>query len=347
MYEQRIPLYEELERMTDSKVLVYVTGDRRGLPGLINHDVYNLFTYHLDKMYGRFTEKPHRITLLLYTTGGAVLAAWSLANLLLQFSDEYDVIVPNKALSAGTLLCLGAREVIMTKQATLGPVDPSVPCDDDGAKWIGVEAVNGFIELARREIGVSGRNTATVLEALAGEIDPSVLGVVYRTRAQIKMLARQLLLRRSEGHGRPRNAVRALRNRRRLRRIIQFLCDESGSHDYRIHRNEARRLGLQIGDSPQPDLYAVIRAIYEDIASELELDTPLVWAQELGSALTRPYHWRSSLLESLYDGCHAYVFEGELVRLQSTTPQQGAGVVDAVADFEGWRHLREARDESA
>ena len=46
--------------------------------------------------------------------------------MLRMFCDELEIIVPARARSAGTLMCLGADAVVMTKQATLGPIDPSL-----------------------------------------------------------------------------------------------------------------------------------------------------------------------------------------------------------------------------
>jgi len=57
-----------------------------------------------------------RITLLLHTNGGSTLAAWNITNLIRQFCDDFEVILPVKARSAGTLMCLGANRIIMTKQ---------------------------------------------------------------------------------------------------------------------------------------------------------------------------------------------------------------------------------------
>lgn len=43
-----------------------------------------------------------------------------------QFCSEFEVIIPHKCHSTGTLIALGANKIVMTKQATLGPIDPSV-----------------------------------------------------------------------------------------------------------------------------------------------------------------------------------------------------------------------------
>ena len=87
----------------------------------ISSEMPEYFVNHLDKF-----NLPKKISLLLYTRSGDTIAAWSLINLIKQFCEEYEVIVSSKARSAGTLICLGAKNVIMTKQATLGPIDPSL-----------------------------------------------------------------------------------------------------------------------------------------------------------------------------------------------------------------------------
>jgi len=118
-YNQRQTLYRELERDRHSKVLLYVTGDRPGFETLISREVIDLFVHHLDTI-----GPVKKITLILYSSGGDVSAAWAIANLLRIFADDLEVIVPAKALSAGTLIALGADRILMTKQATLGPIDP-------------------------------------------------------------------------------------------------------------------------------------------------------------------------------------------------------------------------------
>ena len=121
MYADRIPLVQNLERLRDSKVLVYVTGDRPGMETQIHSEALDYFADHLDT-FGL----PRRISLYLYSRGGETLAGWSIVNLVRHFCDEFEVIVPSKARSTATLMALGANKIIMTKQATLGPIDPSV-----------------------------------------------------------------------------------------------------------------------------------------------------------------------------------------------------------------------------
>ena len=80
-----------------------------------------MFVDHLDAI-----GPVDKISLVLYTAGGSVSVAWKLVNLIRMFCDDFEVIVPGKCMSAGTLITLGAHRTVMTKQATLEPIDPSI-----------------------------------------------------------------------------------------------------------------------------------------------------------------------------------------------------------------------------
>lgn len=251
MYQQRQPLYQHLEVARQSKVILYVTGDRTQLETQIGKDALDLLVHHLDLI-----EHPSKISLFLYTNGGDVIASWSIANLIRQFCDRFEVVVYSKALSGGTLICLGADNIVMTKQAVLGPIDPStnsplnpqVPGAPPHVRApVSVEAIRGYLDFAKETFGWFSRPKQAFLK-LAESIHPHVLGQAFRSRAQIRMLAKKLL----ETH--PISATAS-------DRILRFLCSESGSHDYTITRQEARdTLGLPI-ERPTDILYAQIRAI--------------------------------------------------------------------------------------
>ena len=332
MLSQRIELYKELEEKRGSKLLVYITGDRQGMETQIARDVIDYFIEHLDVI-----GSTRKISLLLYTQGGNTLAAWNIVNLIRQFCDEFEVIVPSKAHSAGTLMCLGANKILMTKQATLGPIDPSVntplnpqiPNAGPNARIpVSVEAIKGFLELAKDELSIKDDASLTnVLIKLADMVHPLVLGEVYRARTQIQMLAEKLL-------------KSQVTDSDKVKEIISFLCSDSGSHDYTINRREAsEQLGLSI-DRPDEELYNLLKNIFKSIKNELELNIPFDPNLYLGSEQSKQYQHRRVLLESVNGGCDVFVSEGILQRTQIHS-QQGILPQMAINDqrlFEGWRH---------
>jgi Serine dehydrogenase proteinase len=184
-----------------------------------------------------------RISLLLHTNGGQTSAAWRLINLIRTFCDELEVLIPLKALSAGTLISLGADKVVMTKQAALGPIDPSlthalnpvIPFGNQAARVpVSVEAVRGYLDAVRQDLGVKNQVAlANVMMDLSNKVHPLVLGEIFRSRAQIRFLANKLI-------------GRQVKDPRKVKQIIDFLCADSGSHDYTMNRREAHELGLRI-----------------------------------------------------------------------------------------------------
>ena len=117
----RKSLLRQIEKERGSKAVLYAVGDRPGLETKIGNDAIGFFADHLDAI-----GPVPKISLVLYTVGGSTSAAWNLVNLFHMFADELEIIVPGKCMSAGTLICLGADTLVMTKQATLGPIDPSL-----------------------------------------------------------------------------------------------------------------------------------------------------------------------------------------------------------------------------
>jgi ClpP class serine protease len=69
-------------------------------------------------------DKP--IDLVLHTPGGLVIAAEQIARVLHAHKAGVTVIVPQYAMSGGTVLAMAADQIIMDENAMLGPVDPQL-----------------------------------------------------------------------------------------------------------------------------------------------------------------------------------------------------------------------------
>ena len=321
MYNERVALYKRLEEEFDSRILSYITSDRPNMSAQIAPDVIDYFIDHLDKI-----GPCKKISLFLYTRGGDTSAARNIVNLLRMYCDELQVIVPHKAHSSGTIISLGANEVVMTKQATLGPIDPSLhtalnPRVADGSLFpVSVEAVKGYLEFAKNELSITDdASLASIFEKLTDFVHPLVLGEAYRSKAQIQMMAEKLL----------QNKVT---DPEKTKKIIDFLCSESGSHDYTINRREAQNeLGLNI-KKPSADQYELIKGLYDDINDELQFSRPFMITEVNGA-----YAVRRCLLESVVGGSDYFTTEGVVVR---ATLQDGQIAIQNRVNFEGWRHDR-------
>lgn len=321
MYQDRIDFYKNIEEEFNSKLLVYVTGDRPNMSSRIAQDAIDLFIRHLEKI-----GNCKRLSLYLYTRGGDTAAAWNIVNLLRMYCDELQVIVPHKAHSAGTIICLGANEIIMTKQATLSPIDPSITTQLNPSLPgtgelipISVEAVKGYLEFAKKELGIEDDDAlAKIYIKLSESIHPLVIGEAFRSKDQIKMIAGKLL--------KPQ-----IKNEDDIKQIIAFLCSESGGHDYTINRREAEKdLKLPV-KKPSEEQYNLIKAVYDDISSELMFEDPFN-----PLAINGAYAGRRSLLESLSGGSDYFITEGSISRMQDKAT--GQNLISDNIIFQGWRH---------
>lgn len=70
-------------------------------------------------------DKSKGLDLILHTPGGSIAATESIVDYLISvFQDDIRAIVPQLAMSAGTMIALSCNEIIMGKHSSLGPVDP-------------------------------------------------------------------------------------------------------------------------------------------------------------------------------------------------------------------------------
>jgi len=74
----------------------------------------------------RLTPDDQPIDLILHTPGGLVLAAEQIARALADHKGKVTVFVPHYAMSGGTLIAMAAAEIVMDRNAVLGPVDPQI-----------------------------------------------------------------------------------------------------------------------------------------------------------------------------------------------------------------------------
>lgn len=72
-------------------------------------------------------DKKKGLNLILHTPGGSISATESIVDFLHRmFKDDIIAIVPQIAMSAGTMIACSCRKIFMAKHANLGPIDPHV-----------------------------------------------------------------------------------------------------------------------------------------------------------------------------------------------------------------------------
>ena len=317
---QRLELIKKIEEQTDSKVLVYFTGDRKGLETRISSDVIPFIYKHLEK----FGTVP-KINLLIYTTGGITISGYGIVNMIREYCEEYGIIIPFKCLSTGTLMTLGANTVIMSKMGQLGPVDPSLEHplgpgiqhpQNPALKVnvpVNVEDVVSFFDLAKKEAKTNSEEEFTkILTILAGGIHPLVLGAVNRSRNEIRFLAKTLL-------------KQHISDEVNIDRIVKTLIEERFSHNYLIGRREAKdELKLNVIDTTE-ELMKNIMKLYYMYNEIMKLDVPHNNELELGenNEITTSFHRCIIESENLI---HTFTTEAKIKRIMVTNPQTGVQI---------------------
>ena len=326
--DTRTKLISDLENKLKAKVLVLLTGDRRGMETRIAPDVIPLVSEHLNRIGSQ-----ERIALFLYTPGGDIITGWGLVNLLRQYCQKFLVLVPFRALSCGTLVALGADQLIVGKHGLLSPVDPSVnspfnPTMQSDAQAqllpVSVEDMIGFFDLAKNQANLkSEESMAQVLKILAEKVHPLALGAVYRAREQSSSLAERLL-------------SRHMKDASRVKKVVKRLTEELPTHSYLIGRLEAEEIGIPVEAAPE-NVDALMWQLYKEYETWLRLTQPVSLELDLGQANQARITYDRAAVESIKDKTlHQYIFRSDLMIIKFQPPQGGPEQMGQRTMYEGW-----------
>lgn len=182
---ERLSIISEIETLRQSKLVSYLTSDRPNAAALMNKDILPRFVDQL-----RVDGRHPRLDVFLFTHGGDTITAFGLARLVREYADHVGVLIPDRCHSAGTLFALGANEIVMTRGATLSPIDPSITTPLNPAVQLSpqlppqlvplsVESVASYQELVTKEWRVK---KDALYRLLAEKVHPIALGDVFRAR---------------------------------------------------------------------------------------------------------------------------------------------------------------------
>ncbi|OHV70761.1 hypothetical protein LCM4577_00860 [Mesorhizobium sp. LCM 4577] len=139
-----------------------------------NADIYLYFGDIDDEgfrqLHSKSREGRHsRAILILTTNGGDASVAYRIARQFHQRYERFTIYVPNYCRSAGTILALGAHDLIMNSDALLGPIDPQLRKRD---------------EICTTESALSSRATLNALGEMAyGVFEPMVVNLITKSEA--------------------------------------------------------------------------------------------------------------------------------------------------------------------
>lgn len=254
---------QEIERKRKSKVIVYFLPDHTGLAPLMIGDDAIQAIHEILSEFGQ-TKK---IDLFLYTRGGHMMPSYRLVKLLREYCETLSILVPFRAHSAGSQICLGADELLLTRISELSPIDPSTinafnPKQPNGSPIpISVEDVRAFFSLEKNMVSKKDQSLVEAFKKLTERVEPLALGNVYRVYEEIRILAREMLEMHMQDHV-------------KINRIVDEFTKKY-THDYIFTKKNLIRLGLNItGDTKDESLIMALFAHYKDA---LKLNEPYDW----------------------------------------------------------------------
>ncbi len=259
-------LIEKIEEKRGSNLITYVTGDRQPFNTRIAGDVVPLLSKQLEKI-----SRCEKISLFLYTSGGDMLAPIRIVKLIRNYCNSFEVLVPYKAHSAGTLICLGADKIVMSRLGELSPVDPSTghpfnpsnPNNPQQKLEISVEDLNSYLLFAKEKAGLESNQMGEVYKLLVDKLHPLSIGNVYRAYRMARLLTERLL----SLH------IDIKKESSKVNKIIKEITGDITIHSYPIDMDEAKELGLDI-ETPDDETEKLIVGLYEQYQSSMRLGQP-------------------------------------------------------------------------
>ena len=157
----------KLHKYTKRNVIAYYSGWLQRPPQTPNLEIggddksaFMTAVHGLDRSLG--------LDLFLHTPGGNIAATESLVDYLWSmFNKDVRVIVPQLAMSAGTMIACASRSIVMGKQSNLGPIDPQFG-------GIAAQAVIDEFQLAVTSIKLDPAS-APLWQAIVGKYHPTFL----------------------------------------------------------------------------------------------------------------------------------------------------------------------------
>lgn len=170
------------------------------------------------------------LDLILHTPGGGIAATEQIVHYLRSlFGTNIRCIVPQLAMSAGTMIACATKEIIMGRQSCLGPIDPQLfgyPC-------------HGIVEefkTAKREV-TERPECLGVWQPIINKYGPSFLGECQKSMDLSELLVRDWL-----------ETGMLAGNKKKARAVVKALSShaDTKTHDRHLSADRVRQIGLKV-----------------------------------------------------------------------------------------------------
>ena len=165
---------QKYQKYTKRNVIVYYSGWLNHTESKIEASINDLDkNAFMSVIYG--LDKSKGLDLFLHTPGGDVGATESLIDYLHDtFEGDIRAIIPQMAMSGGTMIACSCKEIIMGKQSSLGPIDPQF-------SGIPAEAIIKEFEKAKEEVA-SNPSSIPIWQTMLSKYPPAFVIICENAR---------------------------------------------------------------------------------------------------------------------------------------------------------------------
>jgi ATP-dependent protease ClpP protease subunit len=216
---------------TSRNIIAYYSGflSKPGIAQLeITDEDKNGFMMAVHKL-----DRTKGLDLILHTPGGEFAATQSIVNYLHKmFKKDIRAIVPQIAMSAGTMIACSCKKILMTEHSNLGPIDPQL-------RGLPAYGVIEEFKRAHKEIQKDPSKIA-LWSNIISQYKPTFLSQCENAiKWSNKFVQEQLETVMFDGDPNARN---------KAKNVVRKLSDYRGNlrHERHIHLEECKKIGLNV-----------------------------------------------------------------------------------------------------
>ncbi len=226
---------------------------------VVNSRISNPIADSSTELLELLLEREHsNVDIILTTNGGLPNSALYIVLQCKERFQNFSVIIPRRAKSAGTLLALGASEIMMGVESELGPIDPQIVTNVKGSgkpKLIPALSLKKALELIdEKTANGRDRNALQKFLPILSSLDLVTLGEYQIIIDGVRSEAKRLL------------SIGGIDDENIREKILHDLLSKSQMHSKVISYENASEIGLNIFNPKNKNwdvkLWAVIRNLY-------------------------------------------------------------------------------------
>jgi hypothetical protein len=236
---------EELHQYTERDILLYSSG--------WTHVGFNsprsaIIDADMQGIMEAFSELDgDELDLILHSPGGSPGAAESLVDYIRSKYNYVRIFVPHAAMSAATMICCAADELVMGRHSFVGPIDPQMNLDTaTGARPVPAGAILSQFKRAKKDIS-DDESKVVYWTPILRQYGPGLIEECEQAMALSQELAKEwaqnyLLVDKNDAESAAEKLASSLTD-----------YEEFKVHSRHLHRNKAREHGFEVSDLEDDD----------------------------------------------------------------------------------------------